>query len=73
MDETAREPISKPFSVSPCLRVLRVNRPEAEMYRMLGAGLSVQSVATSCAPPAFGRHAPKAARGLRAPGLLANS
>ncbi len=29
LDETARTPTSKPFSVSPHLRVLRVNRPEA--------------------------------------------
>ena len=28
-DEAARKPASKPFSVSPCLPVLRVNRPEA--------------------------------------------
>ena len=27
--ETARKPTSKPPSVSPCLRALRVNRPEA--------------------------------------------
>ena len=29
MDETARKPTSKPLSVPPCLRPLRVNRPEA--------------------------------------------
>ncbi len=29
MGETARKSASKPISVSPCLRVLRVNRPEA--------------------------------------------
>ena len=28
-DEAARKPASKPFSVSPCLPALRVNRPEA--------------------------------------------
>ena len=28
-DEAARKPTSKPFSVSPCLRALRVNQPEA--------------------------------------------
>ena len=29
VDETARKPTSKPLSVPPCLRPLRVNRPEA--------------------------------------------
>ncbi len=29
LDEAARKPTSKPHSVSPCLRALRVNRPEA--------------------------------------------
>ena len=29
MGETARKPTSKPLSVPPCLRPLRVNRPEA--------------------------------------------
>ena len=29
MGEAAHEPASKPISVSPCLRALRVNRPEA--------------------------------------------
>ena len=29
VDETARKPTSKPLSVPPCLRLLRVNRPEA--------------------------------------------
>ena len=28
-DEAGRKPTSKPLSVSPCLRALRVNRPEA--------------------------------------------
>ena len=32
-DEAARKPASKPFSVSPCLPVLRVNRPEAREER----------------------------------------
>ena len=29
VDEAVRKPTSKPLSVSPCLRALRVNRPEA--------------------------------------------
>ena len=32
-DEAARKPASKPFSVSPCLPALRVNRPEAREER----------------------------------------
>ena len=32
-DEAAHKPASKPFSVSPCLPVLRVNRPEAREER----------------------------------------
>ena len=29
VDETARKPTSKPLSVPPCLRLLRINQPEA--------------------------------------------
>ena len=32
-DEATRRPTSKPFSVSPCARTLRVDRPEARECR----------------------------------------
>ena len=72
VDEIARKPTSKK---SPCprVRVLRVNRPEAETCRIFcvrvgGERGGGQSVATSCDPPVFGRHAPRVARVLRASG-----
>ena len=44
-DEAARRPASKPLSVSPCLRVLRVDRPEGAVVQKrappLGPGTNV--------------------------------
>ena len=56
--EMARTPTSKPLSVSSCLLVLRVNRPEA------------RPVAQERDPPTVGRHAPRAARVHCAPGSV---
>ena len=70
LNETVRKPTSDSLSVSPRLRVLRVNRPEAR-----SPGGSCRSVPrpralgrTELRPPAFGRHAPRAARVHCAPG-----
>ena len=49
MAEVVHKPTSKTISVSPCLRVLRVNRPEATPPLSM---VALTTVATSCDPPA---------------------
>ena len=55
-NETTRQPASNSLSVSPCLRALRVSRPEAH---------PPGPVAMNCDPPAVGYHAPSPFHGGR--------